>query len=609
MSNGSDTRAAAVGWVVRLGAPLFPALLACFKIVNGDIGFHVATGRAIGILGEVPRENVLSFAEPDHAWVLHQWLPALLFERVDATLGPGALVVVKVVVIYLTFLLLWLALERRTEGKGPWLSLLWFALAAAAAACRFYVRPYIFSMLGIALFLYLVADYQRTRRSSRLYTAALVTGVFAALHAGVVYILLLFLSLAVAGVLAAVLERRVPSARANAAAAGGAFAAALVFSAIAAVIESPWGLEALTLPFRFSTNEYFHAHLVEFRPPPFDLEVFPFYWLLLAAGAVFLVARGIVLFGSRSTAGGQARFLFEAAALAGFAYLSLRHQRVVFPFALVAGFVVAGWSADLAPWRPVRWMKVLAASVAMVVAAAGLYIQFSSARPGVGVDDRYYPDRLFDFIESRDLPGEAYVSDGWGGQWLWRFYPQRKVFYDNRLEAYSFEFFREQYQGIRYGEEGWQEKLDNHDIGMLVLKYSTAGERRFQENRPNIRDLAFVSPGWKLVYWDDLGEVFVKAGVGRDGCPACPEYRVFNPDTLSPAPGVEPEAVAAELAEVWRENPSARACFALARANLGLGNAGAAVAVLKEGLARFPGSPLLLRLAGALTKESQERQP
>lgn len=601
-----------MGWLVRLGAPLFPALLACFKIVNGDIGFHVATGRAIGLLGEVPRENVLSFAESDHTWVLHQWLPALLFERIDTIFGAGALVGVKVAVIYVTFLLLWLAMEKRTEGKGLWLPLLWFALAASAAACRFYVRPYIFSMLGMAVFLYLVADYQRTGRVGRLTIAAVATAIFATLHAGVVYILLLFLSLAAAGVLAAAIHRWEPSAIKVAAVACGSFVAALVLSAIAAAIESPWGIEALTLPFRFSTNAYFHAHLVEFRPPPFNLEVFPFYWLLLASGAGFFLAQLFRAFNNQRSNSGWFRLLFEGIALLGFGYLSLKHQRIVFPFALVAGFVLAGWSSELVALRPMdasrprRWVSGLAAVVAVVVAAAGGYVQFSSARPGVGVDDRYYPGRIFDFISTHQLPGEAYVSDGWGGQWLWRFYPERRVFYDNRLEAYSFEFFRGQYQSIRYGEEGWQEKLENHDIDMLVLKYSTAGERRFQEGRPNIRDLAFESAAWKLVYWDDLGEVFVRAKAGYTGCESCTEYRAFNPDSLSPASGVDPGVLVAELTSVWNENPSARSCFALSMAILDQGNVGAAVAVLKDGLARFPDSPLLLRLAGAMTKESRK---
>ncbi len=625
MSNGSDTRAKVAGWLVRLGAPVFPALLACFKIVNGDIGFHVATGRAIGLLGHVPRENVLSFAEANHTWVLHQWLPALLFERIDTALGPSALVVVKVAVIYVTFLLLWMAIERRNEGEDRWLPLLWFALAASAAACRFYVRPYIFSTLGMALFLYLTADYRRTGKVSRLVVAAIATGIFASLHAGVVYILLLFLSLATAGALAFAVSKRDPATRKVAVATCISFVTALILSGIAAAIESPWGVEALTLPFRFSTNEYFHAHLVEFRPPPLNLEVFPFYWLLLAAGGFFLLFRVYQAFSNRRNSPDWFGLLFETLALLGFGYLSLKHQRLVFPFALVAGFVLAGWTGDFraprprlfdaprprlfdAP-RPRRWVAGLAGLAAVVVAAGGMFVQFTNARPGVGVDDRYYPARIFDFIEAQDLPGEAYVSDGWGGQWLWRFYPDRRVFYDNRLEAYSFEFFREQYQGIRYGEEGWQEKLEHYKIDMLVLKYSTAGERRFQEGRPNIRDLAFESPAWRLVFWDDLGEVFVRADTEYTGCASCPDYRAFNPDTLNPAPGVEPGVVAAELAAVWRDTPSARGCFGLSMATLDLGDVGGAVAVLREGLERFPDSPLLLRLAGALTKESREGQP
>ncbi len=583
--------------LLTLAVPLLPALLACFHILNGDIGFHVATGRAIDLLGSVPTTNVLSFAQPDQPWVLHQWIPAWLFHRLEAGLGTGALVWFKCGVIYLTFLALWRAM--REEGTHPGPPLLLFAIASGVAALRFYVRPFIFSMLGLALFLWLAAAWLRSRRPSRLYAMVPVAALFAAFHAGVVYLLLAMGALVAAEVTGAVLARigRGRPAPPWPLHALAAFSLALLGAALSVWLESPHGVEALLLPFRYSTDAYFHEHLVEFRPLAFDLPRFPCAWTLRALTAAGALWRGVAAWRSRDS---QVRTeaLFELLLAGGFAYLALKHQRIVFAFALASAFVLARQArALLSPLLSAR-LAWLLALVALLVGGAATARQFSAARFGPGVDDRFYPRGIFAFLDDHGLGRNTYVSDAWGGHWLWHYYPTRRVFYDNRLEAYTFDFYLHDYQAIRYGEEGWQEKLDRYAIETLVLKYSTPGERRFQEGRPNIRDLAFAAPEWRLVYWDDLGEVFVRAE--GPGCPDGPAFRNFNPDTLLPAAGAPTRAVWRELELAWRQMPSARACYALARALRDEGLREEAAGLLKEGLARYPDHPLLLSLAASL---------
>jgi hypothetical protein len=612
-------------WVLRLGLPLFPAFLAFFQVLNRDIGFHVATGRAIRLLGEVPRTNVLSFAQPFQPWILHQWLPATLFERLDAAWGPSALVWCKVGVIYLTFLFVWLALERTAASKLS--ALLWFVLAASASACRFYVRPYIFSMLGLSLLLFILGSLASRRHltlgspasrrhptlgslASRrhLAMAGLLAGIFAALHAGVIYLLLVLLALVGGAFGAALMRPRSPEARPQLTAATSGLAVALITAAAVAWLESPWGVKALLLPFQFSSSEYFHQHLVEYRPPAFDLAVYPFFWTLVIASAVIGVFRTVLLVRrlKEQTYPELALYLFRLFLLGGFTLLALKHQRIVFPYALVAAFVLAGWTAVClrhlsAAGVPARLRQgaLLAATVAIAVGA--VHLQFTNARFGTGVDQRYHPGKLFDFVEQQGLPPEAYVSDSWGGAWLWRFYPHRKVFYDNRLEAYSFDFYRGTYQAIRYGEKGWQEMLDRYAINTLALRYSTPGERRFQQGKPNIRDLAFESPQWSLVYWDEVGQLFVRPGllplcVEQRGCQ---EWRHFNPDTLMPARGSTQAEVELELQAVWSLQPNPLACYALARLLAADGRWDRAVPLLKEGLERFDDNPMLLQLAAS----------
>ncbi|MBM4353101.1 MAG: hypothetical protein FJ109_04785, partial [Deltaproteobacteria bacterium] len=379
--------------------PLLPAALAFFQVVNGDIGFHVATGRYIDLAGKLPDSNVLSFAQPDHPWVLHQFLPAWLFHRVELAFGRDMLVAVKAVLVYLTFLFLWDAITRRIRSRGEgwesrisgsrgegwesrisgsrgegWESRIsgsrgdvhrlstdgagtghgsgagtidllalggWlFALAAGAAACRFFVRPFLFSDLGLAVLLAVLARYEQDRRPVRLVQAALVTGAFAPLHAGVIYMLLVLVAFAAgqagAWAIGRWQARRGPighevTGRSSGRTFGGTdtsggtgnssgevdqegpspvrfpwgpvllLPGALAAAAVALAVSDPSGIEALTLPFRFSVHPYFHEHLAEFRPFPFDLARYPFAWGLVAMTAGMGVGMVIVRWKGRRT--------------------------------------------------------------------------------------------------------------------------------------------------------------------------------------------------------------------------------------------------------------------------------------------------------------------
>jgi hypothetical protein len=607
MGTTSPGRLKALRILTSLLLPCFPALLACFQIINGDIGFHIATGRAIDLFGEIPTQNVLSFTVPEQPWILHQWIPAYLFHRVDLLAGPAGLLAVKCAVIYLTFLFLWLAMCARRPEPDPAGPLLWYVLAVGAAASRFLVRPFLFSDLGLATLLFVLARAERDGPRRQLWAAAFCCGVTAALHAGAVYLLLLMAALAAARLAAWLATGRTADGKAEAISAAAAFGGSLLLAVAAVTVESPWGFRALLLPFEFSSNAYYHAHLAEFRPLPFDLELYPFAWLLLIGSAVLLVLTIVKERADWRGAGGLGRGLFELAAFVGFVLLVLKHQRIIYDAALVLGFLAARWSLTVAPARSGRAIiSRLNAVVAAAVAALAIFLQFSAVRFGPGLDDRFYPKRAFEFVREQALPDNAYVSDGWAGQWLWAFYPERRVFYDNRLEAYSFEFYRGVYQAIRYGEPGWQEKLDSYGVNTLVLKYSTTQERSFQEGRPNLRDLAFSSDRWRLLYWDDIGMVYVRDDPAQGWCADCRQYRHFEPDRMAVAPGSSPEALHEELAAAWETMPSGRACFVLAEFLLGRGRKEEAVALLAEGLERFPGLPFLEDFAADLVAPEEE---
>jgi hypothetical protein len=63
--------------------------LATGPAIDMDIWWIAAAGRRIFESGRAPHTNMFSFVEPDHPWVMHEWLYGLIFDRGTAWLGAA----------------------------------------------------------------------------------------------------------------------------------------------------------------------------------------------------------------------------------------------------------------------------------------------------------------------------------------------------------------------------------------------------------------------------------------------------------------------------------------------------------------------------------------
>src|SRR6185312_2204004 len=149
---------------------------------DGDLGFHLATGREVLRTGAIPTHNVLSFAEPEHAWGLHQWLPALGLELLHRSFGSAGVVAAKMMLVAAVWAVVYRSARRL--GAGPVTGALSCLLGASASAFRFEARPFLFTHLTLSLILLACIDYAQTRRVRAVFSAALVAAVSCQLHAG-----------------------------------------------------------------------------------------------------------------------------------------------------------------------------------------------------------------------------------------------------------------------------------------------------------------------------------------------------------------------------------------------------------------------------------------
>jgi hypothetical protein len=503
------------------GTVLFVFLAGIGEARDPDLGFHLATGRAIRAGGRMLDHNPLTFIQPSPEWVVSQGVSAALFDRIVETGGIGALILFKATLIALTFaLLLRLAVRLGASLFGACAAV---ALACLASSFRFVERPLVFSNLVFAaVMLGLVeARLARKRRWAWLAGVAATAAMGCHLHAGAVFSFFLL------GIVAVCIALEPLRARWNEhhsdgrvaepslvvrPGAGWIVAVVAVASAALAVatlaIYHPYPLRVLETPFVMGSDPFLAEHLVEFRPPwrlPF--EVLRGFWILAALGAAAIAF--------------SARRLHLALSLVPVAFLllALRHGRFADLFSIaMAPTLALAISAVLV--ERTRALRAMICSIlgALILFGAADHVNRTRFRLDYGPE--VFGKGPLDFVEEEHLSGPAFLSDGWAGPFLARFYPHQRVFFFPAFDAFLPQHYRE-YMDIRYGKPGWAERLDALGVELCVLKYTSPNERRYQGGEPNLRQHLARDARWALLYFDDLGEIFVRrAGANATAHPS-----------------------------------------------------------------------------------------
>lgn len=566
----AKTRLAAFLHVAVLAVPVgLAAVLAVFPIHSDDAFFHVAVGRWILAAGQLPQHNPFSYADDGATWIHHEWLPEIGMAWLADHAGVGALIVAKAVLVAAAFATMMATL--RSSGVAPALAVALGCLAAWGCAFRYYERPYLFSILALAGTTWALLRWQATGDRRARLVAVVLPVAAVQLHAGAIDGVLLWLAFAVGHTLQARLHQpgRLPPAHI-----WGASALVVGLLVAGLALLAPSGLQALGVPLALSGNGYWHEHVAEFRPLRFDAEALP-QWLLVAVACAGLL-RAI-----------QMRRMFEAFAIGGFAVLAVQHARMIWPMSVVAMPLTAGLFEDVVrPHLGRRSLHLALSGVALLCAIGAVREQHARFGLGFGprvIDQERHPLAMLRLGAS--LPGEALVSDGLAGTWLWLHFPtqaavshperthgRKGVLVNNCFECYREATYRDVYQRIRYGDKDWKQLSERYGIRTFVLKYTTQGERRFQAGRPNLRQLLFADPSFVLVDFDDGAEVFALRSSLPPGTATLDGFPV-DPDSGAARPGAPTAAIRRALADHAMRHPeSARSLGFLAQLERQLGH-------------------------------------
>jgi hypothetical protein len=181
------------------------------------------------------------------------------------------------------------------------------------------------------------------------------------------------------------------------------------------------------------------------------------------------------------------------------------------------------------------------------------------------------------------------------------YWPDRRSFFDPRLDAFSPEFVTDEYLHVRYGLDGWEDILLGYEVEGVLLAYTSAGEARFQEGAPNVRQHLAASERWSLVWFDDRGELFVRSDGPNASLAQTHGIENFDPDRMDYL--TRPATLVGPLALALSDGPqSARLSAATAIAVAEAGDMEGALRVLASALAAWPDDPYLGRAAQMLAR-------
>lgn len=476
-----------------------------------DTGWHIRTGEWILAHHRVPFHDIFSFTKPNSVWYAWEWLSDVLFAWLHAHGGLRTIAFFALMLICLTFVLLFRLVRRKSNAI---IAVLVTMIAAATSSIHWLTRPHLFTVFLLVVF-YGVLERVRggkTRLGPIPYLAILpvVTILWTNLHGGFFVGALMIAAYGVADLLKLALtanpeERRPAWVRAR-----RYFLSA--FACLVASLANPYGWRLHQHVFTYITDPYQSQHIVEFFSISFHHPMAIFFEVMLVIGAM-----------AAAWHASKGRYV-ELVLILMWSHAALLAARNIPLFAIVAAPVMASaieeWLAAMPAWNLAAWVRSaaakfssvasettetdsiprwhLASAMSVLLFAALLYAPNPPKAFRAEFDPKSFPAGAIDMLRG-DPAARIFSADQWGDYLIYRLYPHTKVFTDGRSDFYGPAFGKD-YLDVMYVRYDWEKTLGRFGIDTILLPPSAPLAGAVKE-----------SANWRLVYDDGVSLIFRSA--------------------------------------------------------------------------------------------------
>ena len=478
---------------------MFVIFAAALKpIKDPDFYWHLKTGQYLLETRTIPSVDMFSWTKFGSEWITHEWLSEAVMYSVFSWLGYGGLIVLFAGIIMATFKIVY---RRCQEVVGhPYVGGFVLLLGAAATMPTWGVRPQMFSMLFASVFVFVLGDYYRDRRTKMIWWLIPLTILWVNMHAGfamgLALIAFTMVSLIVDAVLLseqpfALLWRRVRT------------LLVLLISCGAAVCVNPSGTRLYSYPLETLRSQAMMQYIQEWKSPNFHEPMFQPLALFV------LLTLGVLALSHKRVRPGELVLLLVMT------FATLRSSRNVPFLVLIAIPIVAEslWSWVVNQSWGLRFtvdekrefgrgsvVKLLLNITILLLCP----LTVIAIRVGDSVEKQFiteaknYPVAAVDFISSHKLPQPIYNEYVWGGYLIWRLYPEYRVNMDGRADVYGDELI-EEFLSVHDGEPKWRDSLNRQGVRTVLLKPDVP-----------LASLLRDDTAWQKVFEDKWSVIFVR---------------------------------------------------------------------------------------------------
>ena len=454
-------------------------------LLDSNTGYHIRTGDYILEHGAVPRGDIFSFSKPGQPWFAWEWLSAVLFAAVYGSMGMKGLVVLCGALIALANIVLLRHMVWR--GANFLAAIAVMHLVVAASSIHYLARPHLFTLLFLAIALWVI-DADRRRPSPWIWILVPLTTLWANMHGG-------FLALpACLAILAggSVLEASFGQARRYSLLA----AACLLASGV-----NPYGFAVHAHALPYLKTKWILDLVQEFQSPNFQ-----------APGAIYFE---ILLFGGVALAAWllSQKQIGAALLILAWAHASLTSMRHIPIYGLVCapllGREVTGlwdrWARSAKPGSARAILGALAndhtpglrrLSVWTPITVVLLITLPLGWKWPVDFPEGRYPAAILGKNAELISTSRIFTTDSWADYLTFHFYPRQRIFVDGRSDFFGQEI-SEDYVQILKGQFGWESHMRRYDLNAALVPSQSA-----------LASLLRVNAGWRLVEEDGQAVLF-----------------------------------------------------------------------------------------------------
>jgi hypothetical protein len=482
-------------------------VLATRLLGDASIGWHIRNGEQMLRTHAITRTDSFSVTMGGHTWYAWEWLYDFAIAGIHHGLGLNGVVFFTAAIIALTFALT-LRLSLRRGADLPVAALL-LALSMGASMIHLFARPHVLTWLFAVIWFQILdsserADGPESRR--RLWYLPALMMLWVNLHGGFVLGFALLGLHLLSGAIRYFrcrdqemhhrITRRLRT-----------LGIVTLISLLMSLI-NPYGYELHLHVYRYLSSRWLMNHIDEFLSPNFHgVAQQCFVAILLITIAVLAAAR-------------HKPSLSRVLVLLFAIYSGLYASRSLPVSSLLLTLIIAPlWTQALGEARDnpnlslrlrgflSRWLS-LTSRVGRVelgfrghlwpIAAVvlGLFVCVQAGRPtshpwmDAHFDPGHFPVRASEVIVQRGIHEAIFAPDSWGGYLIYRFYPQNKVFVDDRHDLYGEEFLREYLKAIRLTPD-WKGFLEEKKVNWALLPAESSLANMLKETSQ-----------WNLVYQD-----------------------------------------------------------------------------------------------------------